>query len=99
LGGSADEDWDDESARLDEDWVVIESLLPPGWKEAARTTGALRRERGFDSPGTLLRVLLMHLVDGCSLRETAARAQAGGLAQVSDVALLNRLRSCGEWFR
>jgi hypothetical protein len=27
------------------------------------------------------------------------RARAGGLAQVSDVALLNRLRGCGEWFR
>jgi hypothetical protein len=27
------------------------------------------------------------------------RARAGGLAKVSDVALLNRLRGCGEWFR
>lgn len=92
-------DEDEASARLDEDWLVIQSLLPPGWEEAARQTGALRRERGFDGPATLLRVLLMHLVDGCSLRETAARAQAGGLAHVSDVALLNRLRGCGEWFR
>ncbi|MDZ7652613.1 MAG: IS4 family transposase [Burkholderiaceae bacterium] len=94
-----DEDEGEASARLDEDWLVIQSLLPPGWEEAARQTGALRRERGFDGPATLLRVLLMHLVDGCSLRETAARAQAGGLAHVSDVALLNRLRGCGEWFR
>jgi len=87
------------TARLDEDWGVIESLLPLGWQEAARSTGALRRERGFDGPGTLLRVLMMHLVDGCSLRETVVRARAGGLADVSDVALLNRLRGCGEWFR
>lgn len=99
----AQENGDDEEgtsggSRLDEDWVVIESLLPPGWEEAARQTGALRRERGFDGPGTLLRVLLIHLVEGCSLRETAARAQVGGLAQVSDVALLKRLRGCGEWF-
>jgi len=94
-----DDEGEDAGARLDEDWVVVESLLPRGWEEAARRTGALRRERGFDGPGTLLRVLLMHLVDGCSLRETAARARAGGLAQVSDVALLNRLRGCGEWFR
>jgi len=33
------------------------------------------------------------------LRETAVRADAGGLAKVSDVALLGRLRGCGEWFR
>jgi hypothetical protein len=43
--------------------------------------------------------LLIHLVDGCSLRETAVRARAGGLASVSDVALLGRLRGSGEWFR
>lgn len=99
MGEDQEDDEEDVTARLDEDWGVIESLLPPGWQDAARQTGALRRERGFDGPGTLLRVLLMHLVDGCSLRETAVRARAGGLAQVSDVALLNRLRGCGEWFR
>jgi hypothetical protein len=46
----------------------------------------------------MLRVLLIHLADGCSLRETAVRASAGGLAAVSDVALLKRLRSCAAWF-
>ena len=46
----------------------------------------------------MLRVLLIHLADGCSLRETAVRASAGGLAAVSDVALLKRLRRCGPWF-
>jgi len=33
------------------------------------------------------------------LRETVVRADAGGLAKVSDVALLGRLRGSGEWFR
>jgi hypothetical protein len=46
----------------------------------------------------MLRVLLIHLADGCSLRETAVRASAGGLSAVSDVALLKRLRNCGAWF-
>jgi hypothetical protein len=33
------------------------------------------------------------------LRETVVRARAGDLADVSDVALLKRLRSCGPWFQ
>jgi hypothetical protein len=94
-----DFDWDEAFGGLGEDWEVIERVLPEGWQEAARRTGALIRTRGFDSPAALLRVLLIHLVDGCSLRETAVRAAAGGLATVSDVALLGRLRGSGEWFR
>jgi hypothetical protein len=42
--------------------------------------------------------MLIHLSEGCSLRETAVRASAGGLVNVSDVALLKRLRKCGPWF-
>jgi DDE family transposase len=94
-----DVDWDERFSGLGEDWEVIERVLPEGWQEAARHTGALRRTREFKDAATLLRVLLIHLVDGCSLRETAVRADAGGLIKVSDVALLGRLRSSGEWFR
>ena len=94
-----DIDWEERFAGLDEDWEVIARVLPDGWQEAARHTGALRRTRGFKDAATLLRVLLIHLVDGCSLRETAVRADAGGLIKVSDVALLGRLRGSGEWFR
>jgi hypothetical protein len=43
--------------------------------------------------------MLIHLVDGCSLRETAVRAQRGGIVSVNDTSLLRRLRQCGEWFR
>ena len=82
-----------------EDWSIIERMLPEGWQDKANELGALRRRRGFDDAATLLRVLLIHLVDGCSLRETAVRARLGGLASVSDVALLKRLKRCGEWFR
>ena len=94
-----DVDWEEQFAGLGEDWEVIERVLPEGWQQAARSTGALRRTRGFKDAGTLLRVLLIHLVEGCSLRETAVRADAGGLIKVSDVALLGRLRGSGEWFR
>jgi len=88
-----------EEAGLVEDWEVIERMLPEGWQAKAKESGALRRCRGFADAGTLLRVMLIHLVDGCSLRETAVRAREGGLVSVSDVALLKRLKHCQEWFR
>lgn len=89
----------DEIASLDRDWHVITRMLPADWENKARQLGAVRRLRGFASVEALLRVLLIHLADGCSLRETAVRARAGDLAQVSDVALLKRLRQCGPWFQ
>jgi hypothetical protein len=82
-----------------DEWEVIERLLPSGWEAKAKESGTLRRCRGFRDPSLLLRVLMIHLVDGCSLRETAVRAAEGKLAQVSDVALLKALRRCQEWFR
>lgn len=86
-------------AGVEDDWHVIEQLLPPGWETKAVELGALRRCRRFADAATLLRVLLIHLADGCSLRETAVRAAEGGLVTVSPVALFKRLRACGEWFR
>jgi hypothetical protein len=87
-----------ELASIAQDWDVVMQMLPAQWEAKALELGAVRRLRGFDSIGSLLRVLLIHLADGCSLRETAVRASAGGLAAVSDVALLKRLRGCAAWF-
>ena len=84
--------------RLDEDWELIKRLLPEQWEQKARELGAFRRGRGIADPPALLRVMLIHLAQGCGLRETAVRAQHGGLASVSDVAILKRLKGCGTWF-
>jgi hypothetical protein len=43
--------------------------------------------------------MLMHVGCGFSLRETAWRAKQAGLAELSDVALLKRLRKCKDWFK
>ena len=88
-----------EGAVTREDWDVLTRFLPAGWQEQARTTGALRRARSIPDADTLLRCLLVHLAQGCSLRETAARVSASGLANISDVALWKRLRNSQEWFR
>jgi Transposase DDE domain len=86
-------------AGVAEDWQIVLRVLPLGWQDKARELGALRRCRQFADAATLLRVLLIHLAEGCSLRETAVRAAEGQLVTVSDVALLKRLRVSGEWFR
>ena len=82
-----------------EEWSVLLSLFPAEWEEMGRTTGAISRLRGFDSVGNVLRTLLMHVGTGWSLRETAVRAKLAGIADVSDVTLLNRLRQSEGWLR
>ncbi len=44
-----------------------------------------------------MRVLLLHLGCGCSLRETTVRARRVGLADLSPVALKKRLAKSGPW--
>jgi hypothetical protein len=82
-----------------EDWQVICQFLPAGWEAAARPLGALRRARGIPDAATLLRTLLTHLADGCSLQETAVRAEQAGWCSVSAVALFKRLRAAEHWLR
>lgn len=88
-----------EHLNLDNDYEYLVSFLPPGWREKAKELGALRRCRKVADADTLLRVLLIHLAEGCSLRETSVIVRKGGLAQLSDVAIMDRLRMSAEWFR
>ncbi len=82
---------------VDDEWKVIERLLPAGWKEAAREQGAFRRARYTTDPGALLRLLLFHAVNDGGLRETVAQARVSGIAAMSQVALFKRLRTSGSW--
>jgi len=72
-------------------------MLPTGWREAAREQGAFRRARYVDDPGVVLRLLLFHAVNDGGLRETVAQARASGIATMSQVALLKRLRTSAKW--
>jgi hypothetical protein len=83
----------------DEDWRILLRLLPAGWEQQAILLGAMERGRKFASPGDLLRTLLLHVAKGYSLRETAVRAGRSGLVQVSDVAILKRLRKAETWWQ
>jgi len=82
-----------------EDWAVIESLLPEGWQEKCKELKAYQLKRAFDGPGSLLRTLLIHCAQGHSYRVTAALAEEGEIATLSDVALTKRLRLGSDWLR
>lgn len=84
---------------ISNDFDYLLGLLPAGWQDKAKELGALRRCRKIPNAEILLRVLLIHLAEGCSLRETSVRAREGGLIDLSDVAILDRLKLSGEWFR
>lgn len=82
-----------------QDWDMVCRMLPQGWAAQASSCGALQRARGFTDAETLLRVLLIHLIGGCSLKETSVRARQSGLAEVSSVAIHKRLTASQEWLR
>jgi hypothetical protein len=85
---------------MDEEWRLLTSFLPAGWRELARETGAMQRARGeITSPEVLLQVLLLHVATGLSLKQAVARARVQGLASLTDVALLKRLRRSEGWLR
>jgi hypothetical protein len=84
---------------VEENWKVLASLFPAGWQQMAWQSGAVERLRGFRSPDVLLRMLMLHVARGYSLRETFVRAKLANWTDISDVALLKRLRNSEEWLR
>jgi hypothetical protein len=86
--------------RIAEDnWKVLAWLFSRGWQQMARQSGAVERLRGFPSPDVLLRMLPLHVARGYSLRETVVRSKLASWTDISDVALLKRLRASEEWLR
>jgi hypothetical protein len=82
-----------------EDWEGVVARLggAPSLERSARETKAFLRARAIASAVDLLRVVLAYCLGDGGLRSTAAWATAIGLADLSNVALLQRLRQCGDW--
>lgn len=76
-------------------WLGGEAAL----SSSAREHGAFLRARGVRSAVDLLRLALMYGPGERSLRLSSALAGALGLADVSDVALLNRLKKAASWLQ
>lgn len=82
---------------MTEDWPILESFFPDDWIELASSTNALKGLRKDKAAEDYLRTLLIHIGCGYSLRETVVRAKLSNLADISDVALVKRLRKAKDW--
>ena len=86
---------------LGEEWESLIRMLPQdlNLEETLRQSGGLKRRREVRDAKTLLRLALVYSICGKSLRWTAAWAEAQGVAHLSDVALMKRLRKARAWLR
>jgi hypothetical protein len=82
------QDWHSVVARLG----GVETL-----KRTARETAAFLRPREIKNAVDLPRLVLAYCLGARGLRLTAVWAASMGLADISNVALLYRLRQCGDW--
>jgi hypothetical protein len=64
---------------------------------SARATRAFLRPREVKSAADLLRLILAHCLGGLGLRSTAVWSASVGLADLSAVAVLQRLCNSGDW--
>jgi len=87
----------DKAAQLMMKWPELLSLLPADLEERARSSGALRRRREIHSASDLLQLILAYAVEDWSLRLVGAWGTVNGVAEVSDVTILNRLRQSVSW--
>jgi hypothetical protein len=84
---------------VNDDWSNVVVRLGGAEKlhVTARQTKAFLRPREITNAVDLLRLILAYCLGDGGLRSTAAWATSVGLVDVSNVALLYRLRRCGDW--
>jgi hypothetical protein len=87
------------SASLEAQWPDLVAAISAAidLEATARTSGALVRRREIRTAEALLRLALAYGPGGLSLRAAAAWAEVSGLADLSDTALMNRLRKAAAW--
>ena len=87
------------SSSLEEQWPDLVAAVSAAidLEATARTSGALVRRREIRSAEALLRLALAYGPGGLSLRMAAAWAGVSGLAELSDTAVMKRLRRAAPW--
>jgi len=81
------------------DWAELAGRLgdADALDRGARVAGALLRKREIGSAVDLLRLCFAFVLGRFSLRMLAAWAEQSGLASLSDVAVLKRLKASADW--
>ncbi len=82
---------------IERDWDRVQALMPLDLETTARQEKALQRRRKIQLGSDLLRLVLGYALCDWSLRLTGAWATLIGLGNLSDVAVLKRLRACRPW--
>jgi hypothetical protein len=84
---------------VSQDWHSVVARLGGArtLETSARETRAFSRPREIKNAVDLLRLVLAYCLGERGLRLTAAWAASIGLVDISNVALLYRLRNCGSW--
>lgn len=87
----------DNAALLGDEWQYVLNMMPPDLDQSAKEKLALVRRREIKCAADLLRMSLCYGLCDLTLRETAAWAKLNGMADMSDVAVLKRLRGASDW--
>ena len=84
---------------IDVEWAAFTRCIGSDefLEKSAAEFGALRRRRAIRDAPTLLRLAMLYAFCGNSLRQTAAYSGISGIAELSNVAVLKRVRACCEW--
>ena len=84
---------------VNQDWEGVVARLggAAALEQSARDSKAFLRARAIATAVDLLRLILAYCLGERGLRSTVAWATAMGLANLSNVALLQRLRRSGDW--
>ncbi len=77
----------------------IMPLLPDGYAQKCRELGQIKRWRGIKTPEDLMQLSLFHLLNGCTLIEISQIACSAHIADISDVAFMERFAVCSDWFK
>jgi hypothetical protein len=79
------------------EWPCVLDLMPDDLEQSATDKLAIRRRREITSGGDLLRLALCYGFCDLTLEQTALQAALIGMGEMSDVAVLKRLRQADEW--